>query len=623
MNIKEDCRKNKLTLIALYKIVTEYAASQGLDLDGPLSSVCERAVVNRTQVYERKAQLEAALEEMELAGPGRPENESNSDTAGYEWQGREVRENILRYRLIHPGAMVIHARRRTTYSDGFIRFVLDLLDEWNGSPEQFCKWTEIPLSTLRDWRQKDRMQPYIAGQNRPQPIVPATASETFRHIVDDYAAWEGGVRDFFKYETARLHLGPTPIRRVLVICGMLPVKSHKKPRYRGSTTRCQPGNVLVTDGKRVDVVFTSRGEIRFYNWQGIVDQATACHTAVVVTDTECADGVFEAFDASEEFLGQAPMALVHDNKPIHDEQRLREHIEKTTKMIPATPQRGENKAVIEGEFGKYAQAVGTIFLDDSSAESLGKSAAREVLRAYTAGADHAGRAEFDGKSRLEVLRKACPDPEKDREFIERLHANHTNSNRVDTLPTQLVSRALLNEGFGRFGIESLDPESKIRIWLAQRYTPEAIRQGLAIFETERYKGRLKNRTAHRYLVKLIQNCQEELDLRRQEELLREFAETERPIWLHELESEYEALIKEFDGSTSENDLVFRLSDNAVFGGLALQRSFWKNKLKRLLEKLRDKFDAVCRHIRRMFEATWENRFALISKIVNWEYQLYG
>ena len=54
-------------------------------------------------------------------------------------------------------------------------------------------------------------------------------------------------------------------------------------------------------------------------------------------------------------------------------------------MIPATPGRGENKAGIEGEFGKFEQAVGTIYLDDSSGDRLKKSAVGEVLRAYTAG----------------------------------------------------------------------------------------------------------------------------------------------------------------------------------------------------------------------------------------------
>ena len=418
-----------------------------------------------------------------------------------------------------------------------------------------------------------------------------------------------------------MHLAPSPIRRLLVILGMVSVRSSKGPRYRGETTRCLPGSILVTDGKIVKVVFTGSGEIRQYNWQGIIDQATTCHTAVVVTDTESAAGVGKAFNDSCKFLGRAPQALVHDNKPIHDERNLREQIEKTTLMIPATPARGENKAGIEGEFGKFEQAVGPIFLDDSSEDQLKKTAVSEILRGYTAGMNHSGRFEFDGKSRESVLRKTCPDTEKDRQFIEQLHADHTKKRRVDILPTKLANRTLLDEGFNRFGIANRDSMGKLLEWLAGSFTPEAIRQGLAIFGTEREKGRLQNKFAHRYLVKVIQNCQMEIDLRRQEELLREYAEVERPVWLQGLEAEYVTLVTECVGTSPENDLAFQLGDRAVFGGLIVQRAFWENKLKALLEKQRSKFAAVCSHIRRLFETTWENRFALISKLVAWEHQL--
>jgi hypothetical protein len=399
------------------------------------------------------------------------------------------------------------------------------------------------------------------------------------------------------------------------------VRSGKGPRYRGATEKCLPGSILVTDGKTVQAVFTGTGEIREYNWQGIIDQATICHTAVVVTGTESAAAVREAFDESCKFLGRPPMALLHDNKPIHDDVKLREHVEKTTIMIPATPARGENKAGMEGEFGKFEQAVGTIFLDDSSDDLLKKTAVREVLRAYTSGLNHAGRFEFDGASRESVLRKGCPDPEKDRQFIEQLHADHTRKQRFDFLPTKPISRTLLDAGFDRFEIGDLDPTGRIREWLAGRFTPEAIRQGLAIFGTEREKRRLRSKTAHRYLVKVIINCQHEIDLRRQEELLREYAEVERPAWLQALETEYERLVTDCVGTSPGKDLAFRLGENAVFGCMIVQRAFWEDKLKALLDEQQDRFTAVCSHIRRLFETTWENRFALISKLVAWEYQL--
>lgn len=616
MNIKEDLKNNKLTLIAMNKIIQDSADYLKLDLDYPLTSVCEKAGVNRTQVYERKKQLENVLAELELAAPGRPVA-IERDYKDVSW---ELREKILLYRLGHPGAMVIKNSGRASYSDGFIRFILDLLDDWQGSLDCFCHQIEVPYATLREWCKKDEQQAYVKHPDRPYNL-PDGASDDFIRIVEDFATWDGGIREFFKYEAVRMNLGPTPIRRVLVICGILPLRSAKAPRYRGSTTRCQPGSILVTDGKTIEVELTSSAERLCFNWQGIVDQATTCHTAVVVTETECADGVLDAFESSCAFLGRPPYALIHDNKPIHKDQELRESIEKTTKMIPATLNCPENKASIEGEFGKYEQAIGTIYLDNSNFKKLIHSAVREILRAYTAGLNHAGRAEYDGKSRQQVLRETCPDPEKDRKFIGQLHADHSKKKRVDVLPTEKTSRLILDEGFKRFCIEHLDPDGKTRQWLAGRYSPEAIRQGLAIFGTELNKGRLRNKTAHRYLVKVIQNCQAEIDLRQQEEYLREFAEGERRGWLEQLEAEFKTLEAECNGNTPEQDLAFRLSDNAVFGGLPLQRTFWGNKLKLILEKSRDRFSAVCRHVRRLFEASQENRFALISKLVAWEYQL--
>lgn len=617
----QDCRNDKLSVVALDRIVRELARELGLILGGPLTRICEAAGINRTQVYERERQLLEAMDKVELAGAGRPASRPACAAPNPEAPQWRLREQVLRFRLEHPGALVPHAGGHATYSDGFIRFVLDLHDDWQGTDEGFCVWAEIPCQTLRGWIGRDGDQPYRERPSLALPAMAESANGVARRIAEDYAAWQGSLRDFFKYESARLQLAPAAIRRVLAIFGMIGVRSGKGPRYRGSTHLCLPGTVLVTDGKDVTAVCTGTGEIHTYNWQGIVDQATVCHTATVVTRTESAEGVGRAFDESCAFLGRPPVALLHDNKPIHDDVALREHVEKTTLMIPATPGRGENKAAIEGEFGKFEQTVGTIYLDDSSLERLKESAVCEVLRAYTAGLNHAGRAELDGKSREQVLRETCPDPEKDREFIATLHADHTKKRRCDLLPTKPISRALLDEGFQRFGIADRDPKGSLREWLAGRYAPEAIRQGLAIFGVEREKRRLRGAHTHRYLVKVIQNCKHEIDLRRQEELLREFAEVERAAWLRVYGAEYEALCAQCMGGSAATDLALRLAENAVFGGLILQRAFWENKLKELLIKERQKIAAVCRHVHRLLEATWENRFALIGKLTAWEYQL--
>lgn len=618
MTLLETLQKDKLTLIAMHTLVKEFAGELGLALAGSLSAVCAQAGVNRSQVYEKRGHIQRGMEKVELSGPGRPRTCETEQ--GHDEGACALRETVLRYRLEHPGAVVMHASGQTTYSDGFKRAILDLADRWQASPEQFCLQVEVPYPTFRSWQQRDRRERYEQRLSPPAPPVPKSAGEMARSILEDHRRWEGSLRDFFRFASARLRLPAGQIRRVLVICNVLPLKGRKGPRYRGSTERRTPGSILVTDGKSVEAVSTKTGVIGQYNWQAVVDQATACHTARVVTATECAAGVEAAFDASCRFMGKAPLALVHDNKPIHQEAGLKTHVEKTTVMIEATAGRGENKAVVEGEFGKFEQQVGQIYLDDTNLETLKNSAVSEMIRAYTAGVNHAGRFEFDGKSRVEVLRDACPPTEKDRTFIERLRADHNEKRPSQTLPTSTVARTLLDTGFARFEIEHLDPHGKVRNWLSRRFTPQAIRQALAIFGAEREKGRIRNKTAHRYLVKLIQNCQDELDLRRQEELLRFFAQEEREAWLEILERENEQVQAQHAHCAEARQSVLRVSESALFGSMVLERSFWEDKLQSLLLIHPQLIQAACNHVRRLWEADHSARFQLIDKMITWQYQ---
>lgn len=619
MTIQENFKKDELLVIALHLIALDNATVAGFSLEGTVSKICLEAGVNRTQVYEKKAQLVKLFQSFELPGPGRtPQPKTPLPDRDEAWN---LQVTLLRYRLENPGAFIQHPGGRTGYSFGFIRTVLNLLDDWTGTLEQFCEITEVPYPTMDAWRKKDAKMPYEPAMAKPVPHLGPDISDITRMIVEDYACWQGSIGDFLAYEPKRVGLSPNQVRKVLTITGMIGVRNGTSPRYRGSTEKLQPGTVLVTDGKEVAVQLTSSNKTRKYNWQGIVDQATACHTAVVVTETETAEGVRQAYEESVDFIGRKPQALIHDNKPnkpIHKERQLRETIEPETVMIATTPARPENKAVIEGEFGKFEQTVGPIVLDDSNTESLVKSAIEEVIRAYTAGINHAGRYELDGLSRQQVLRRACPDPEKDSAFLENLKARQELIRKPDRLPTMAVARNILDEGFTDFNLEHLDPKGSLRTWLSSRYTPAAIRQGLAIFGTERLKGRLASDTAHRYLVKVIQNCQDELDLRVQETLLKKYAETERRGLLYELEKEYELLLAECQLEHGPaNDLALRLSEKAVFGGLVLQRSFWEDKLKALLMNAEKRTEAVIRHIRRLFEAEWNDRFQLISRLISW------
>jgi hypothetical protein len=63
-------------------------------------------------------------------------------------QGTALREQALRYRLAHPGAMASHPGGSTSCTDGFKRFILDRADGWAGDLDRFYAQVEVPHQTL-------------------------------------------------------------------------------------------------------------------------------------------------------------------------------------------------------------------------------------------------------------------------------------------------------------------------------------------------------------------------------------------------------------------------------------------------------------------------------------------
>jgi hypothetical protein len=616
MNLSEKLHQDKLTLIAMNALTHDLANQFPLSLEGPLSQQCAQAGVNRSQVYEKKSQLQQLLSEVELASPGRPTSPLANEGFPLEEKEWQLKISVLQYRLDHPGAMVIHQHYQT-YSPEFKRFILRQADSWQGSMETFCHQIGVPYSSFSTWEKNELL--VEACEETPKPRLPRSASEDCHQIVFDYQRWQGSLREFLAFEASRLNLTSEAIRRVLIIAGILKLKSSKSPRYRGSTEKLSPGSMLVTDGKQINLFLSHSQTSDSYNWQAMIDQSTLCHTASVVSKNESAQGVKEAFQISCQFMGRAPLALLHDNKPIHHQKELRDAIEPTTLMIAATPFRPQNKADVEGEFGKWQQWIGTIILDDSNIETLQQSAVSEVIRAYTTAGNHAQRFELDGKSRQRTLKDASPSPDKDRKFLQKLHANHLKKPEPLPLDTQTLSRQILDRTFKDHDLEELDKGGKTRRWIAARFTPKAIRQALALFATERKKGRLQHEMAVRYLVKVIQSQQHELDLREQEQSLLSYAQQQKKQWLFQWENDYQAFEESCSHQSSRQEaFACQLAEMTLFASIFLQRAFWEDKLKTLLKTQQQLLHSVCQHLRRLFEADSNDRFQLISSLIEWD-----
>ena len=88
----------------MHALVQDCAAEAGLSLQGRLSEVCQQAGVNRTQIYEKKAQLKQVLAEAEVPGPGRPTKGAVGPDEGRAGDG--LREHqVVRVEVVQVPAM--------------------------------------------------------------------------------------------------------------------------------------------------------------------------------------------------------------------------------------------------------------------------------------------------------------------------------------------------------------------------------------------------------------------------------------------------------------------------------------------------------------------------------------
>src|SRR3990170_3797393 len=572
MNVPQDVLEHKTLMIALLACAGEVARELGVDVSLPVAAMSRTLGANRTSVYEQKDRLVRALTALVQSGPGRPAAESDAPRP-CSCQETALTVRVQEFRIRHLDAVVEHANR-TSYSPSFRRFILEQLDGWEGTTASFAEACRVPPDTLKDWARDDRAGLPSTPPAKRRLELPVDASETTRSIAQDFEEWEGTTKDFLRLAGQRYGLTANQVARVLRICGAIASRSRRQFRHRGTTERLSPGALLVTDGKTLDVELTGSGSRIRKNWQGIVDQATGCDTAAVVTEEEDAAAARSAFEKSVEFLGDVPP---------------------------------------EGAFSLFEARVGTIRLDDSSMASLIASAVGEIVRAYTAATNGVPRAELEGLSRQAALRFARPSSAQqaaDRAFIRDLkerHERERHSNWREKIKP--VSRRLLGHVFATLELGDRDPLGKLQEYLSI-YEPAAIRQAAVIVAARLGRGELQRTHAHRYLAKVIQTTQESLDLERQAAELFELCRLQAQDWVSMERVEYEQLQRDNDPRT----LACALAERAAWGGLPVQGAFWTEQLLELLDRARHLVEPVSRFLVRLYEAPVERRLLLLDRI---------
>jgi len=622
----------------------------GLAADVSRQEVIRRLDVARSYAYELVPKVEAALAR---GFDEAPDQDVVDKTA--ELLCLQVRTAVLEYRLEHPGCWVCGGR--TNYSTDLVAFILDLASRSIGpsmTQAAFATACGVPLPTLKDWWANAARQltlpfsvaaasgpppsspeppPDPAQEVRPEPPPPdapspeplasdAPGADTLGLsadmlcIITEYERWHGSLPDFVDHLSGLgLCHGRQMVTQILHLAAARKLlrRPPPPPPARGSTFRPPPGVQWTSDGKQVDVVVDD--ETFRVTWQPTVDVGAAATVGSVVRPEETTEGVRTSFADGIKTTGAPSDFLLVDNKACNKSPALADELAPDTVVMHSTPGRGQNKAVIEGQFGLFAQGLGPVIatVDTSTPQSIALCVADAVTRAYAQGRNHHPR-QSDGRSPYDLYRDANPTPEEIAAATERLLAiKHRIDSREAREQARLdpAAQAAIEQAIVRFGFFD---DGDVAISL--RTLPlAAIQSAIAIYAAKLQAQSLPLDAGIRYFAGIARNCQHERELLLfEEELVAQLERTGKLVLDHlerkaasfatlEPAVRLRAIVDELLAVTAPVAQVFwrgRFEAEAACAALALRPA-----LRRFL----------CERIRRRYAATKQHRQQLINLVV--------
>jgi len=519
----------------------------GLAADVSRQEVIRRLDVARSYAYELVPKVEAVLAR---GFDEAPDQDVVDKTA--ELLCLQVRTAVLEYRLEHPGCWVCGGR--TNYSTDLVAFILDLASRSIGpsmTQAAFATACGVPLPTLKDWWANAARQPPFsatvasdpppppsspesplrpAPEVRPEPPAPASPSPEppasdspgadslglsadMLRIITEYERWHGSLPDFVGHlRGLGLRCGRQMVTQVLHLAAARKLlrRPPPPPPARGSTFRPPPGVQWTSDGKQVDVVVDD--QTFRVTWQPTVDVGTTATVGSVVRPEETTEGVRTSFADGVKTTGAPSVFLLVDNKACNKSPALAAELAPETVVMHSTPGRGQNKAVIEGQFGLFAQGLGSVIatVDTSTPQSIALSVADAVTRAYAQGRNHHPR-RSDGRTPYDLYRNTNPTPEEIAAATERLLAI---KQRIDAREAREQARldpavqATIEQAIQRFGFFD---DGDVAISL--RTLPlAAIQSAVAIYAAKQHAQSLSPDAGLRYFAGIARKCQHEREL---------------------------------------------------------------------------------------------------------------
>jgi hypothetical protein len=513
-------------LVAAVLLAARHLRPRDLLPDATVEQVLASTGATRSRAYELRDALIAMLPSLQRpAGrPPAPPREANPDSA------RELCGAVLTFLMDHPGCVHGGAERHH-YTDPFRHFVLELRERHlDLELEHFAEAISVPLGTLKAWLGAGVDEAANGGApNEGDDSADATRTRVMSAqaevVLSCWATWRGTFGDFCKHvrEEQRIAFGTSLISQILVVHGK------RRPRRRGGRSPDERalrgafetffgGAEWVGDGSSVTVFVD--GQPYGFNLELIVDAFSGGFVGMSVRDEEDSAAVTEAFDDGGVTTGEAPLALLLDNRPSNHAPEIDAALGDVTLRIRATRFRPQNKAHVEGGFGLFKTSIPPLNLNMSDPREMGRQILALITQTWARTLNHRPRADRGGRSRVDLYNEPITAEQIDaaRAALEERCKKQNRARLTALLRMDPFVRTLLDEAFQRLAL--LDPEHHLQVAIA-RYPLDVILEAVAIFEAKRSVGTLPPGVDARYLLGIVQNLGNEREgIAIAEELLR-------------------------------------------------------------------------------------------------------
>ena len=493
----------EITIFALLLVAREEL--QRLDLPYPtVEAITKSLPGTRSSAYA----LVPRLREM-LANLARPQGRPPKPPV--EPAPPQITKAILGFLMDHPGAVSGGPGHRR-YSDEFRLFTLELLGKYKEiSLPSLAESAEIPLGTLKDWLAGGSAAVVTEKQAMPTRIDPR--GPQIATVLAEWDRWQGGFRNFCDHiqHHCRIPFSRSILAAILDRDGVrIPNKrkgrSPDEDALRNRFHTFFPHAQWVADGWIVPVEVN--GKTFVFNVELAVDAYSGAFTGVGISRFEDSAGVIAAYNDGVTSSGVRPIALLLDNKACNHTNSVVEALGDTL-LIPATLQRPQNKAHVEGAFGLLQPTLdGLTFQHGDSEESTARSFLRALM--ITAGRAWNGRPRKDRnlRSRLDLLEDRPSQEQIDaaRKELAELLAKQKAARETTAKRQNPNVRALIALSYQRLGLE--DPHGA-NLTATARYSLSAVAEGIAIFEGKRRAETLPEGVGAEYLLGIVRNVAQE------------------------------------------------------------------------------------------------------------------